>query len=55
YHIVKVQEHTPGGPVALEDVKEQLAEHLLEQARTHAVEVYLDSLKAIATIERTEE
>jgi parvulin-like peptidyl-prolyl isomerase len=55
YHIVKVQERVPGGPVPLEDVKEQLAEHLLEQARTHAVEAYIDDLKSKATIERTEE
>ena len=55
YHIVKVQDHIPGGPVPFEDVKEQLGEHLFEQAKSQAVEEYLDGLKSAAKIERTEE
>ena len=55
YHIVKVQDHIPGGPVPFEDVKEQLGEHMLEQAKSHAVEAFLDGLKDKAAIERTEE
>ena len=55
YHIVKVQDRIPGGAVPFEDVKEQLGEHLLEQAKSHAVEVFLDDLKDKATIERSEE
>ena len=55
YHIVKVQDHMPGGPVPFEDVKEQLGEHMLEQAKSHAVEAFLDDLKSKATIERSEE
>ena len=55
YHIVKLQDHIPGGPVPLEDVQEQLGEHLLEQARSEAIEAYLDGLKNDAKIERTQE
>jgi len=55
YHIVKVQDHIPGGPVPFEDVKEQLGENLLEQAKSHAVEAFLDDLKDKAKIERSEE
>ena len=55
YHIVKVQDHIPGGPVPFEDVKDQLGEHLLEQAKSQAVEAYLDGLKSGAKIERIEE
>ena len=55
YHIVKVQDRIPGGAVPLEEVKEELAEHLLEQAKSQAVETFLDGLKDKATIERSEE
>jgi parvulin-like peptidyl-prolyl isomerase len=55
YHIVKLQDHIPGGPVPFEDVKEQLGEHLGEQAKSQAVETYLDGLKGAAKIERIEE
>ena len=55
YHIVKLQEHVPGGAVPLDTVKEQLAEHLGEQAKSQAVETFLDDLKGKAKIERTEE
>jgi parvulin-like peptidyl-prolyl isomerase len=55
YHIVKVQDHIPGGPAGFEEVKDQLGEHLLEQARSGAVEIFLDDLKDKATIERSEE
>jgi len=55
YHIVKLQDHIPGGPVPFEDVKEQLGEHLLEQAKSHAVEAYIDNLKSAAKVEKIEE
>ena len=54
YHIVKVQDRLPGGPVPFEEVKDQLGEHLLEQAKSQAVEAYLDDLKERATIEKSE-
>ncbi|MDP7289014.1 MAG: peptidylprolyl isomerase [Phycisphaerae bacterium] len=55
YHIVKLNEHVPGGAVPLEDVQEQLSEHLTEQARSQAVEVFIDDLKSKAEIVRNEE
>ncbi|MBT3199180.1 MAG: hypothetical protein HN350_04620 [Phycisphaerales bacterium] len=55
YHIVKLQDHVPGGAVPLEEVQDQLGEHLFEQAKSEAVEKYLDGLKEAAKIERTEE
>jgi len=55
YHIVKLNDHVPGGPVPFDDVKEQLGEHLLEQAKSKAVEDFIDGLKAKAEIVRAEE
>jgi len=55
YHIVKLNDHVPGGPVPFDDVKEQLGEHLLGQAKSKAVEDFIDGLKAKAEIVRAEE
>jgi len=55
YHIVKLNEHVPGGAVPLEEVEEQLGEHLAEQAKSKAVEVFIDGLKEKAEIVKTEE
>jgi len=55
YHIVKLNDHVPGGPVPFEDVQEQLGEHLLEQARSQAVEAFIDGLKSKAEIVTAEE
>ncbi|MDP6635097.1 MAG: peptidylprolyl isomerase [Phycisphaerae bacterium] len=55
YHIVKLQDHVPGGPVPFEDVKDQLGEHLTEQAQSQAVEAFIDDLKGKAEIVRLQE
>ncbi len=51
YHIAKLHERIPAQPVPLEQVREQIAEHLTDQRRGGAVEAFVDSLKAEAAIE----
>jgi parvulin-like peptidyl-prolyl isomerase len=55
YHIVKVQDRVPGGAAAFDEVKDQIGEHLYEQAKSHAIEAFLDDLTSKATIEKSEE
>jgi len=55
YHIVKVHDKVPGGPVPFEEVKDHIAEQLLEERRTKAVEDFVDSLKEKAVIEKTDQ
>jgi parvulin-like peptidyl-prolyl isomerase len=54
YHIVKLNEHVPGGAVPLEEVQDQLGEHLDEQAKSKAVEIFIDGLKEKAEIVKIE-
>ncbi len=51
FHIAKVFARRPAGPQSLQDVREQIAETLLQQKREKAVEQYLDKLIASATVE----
>jgi len=55
YHIVKVHDKIPGGAVPFEEVKEPIAEQLIEQRRTKAVEDFVDSLKEKAVIEKSDD
>jgi parvulin-like peptidyl-prolyl isomerase len=50
YHIAKVHERRPGGPIPLEDVKEGISQHLLRTKQNEAVEEFVDGLKKKASI-----
>lgn len=52
YHIAKLHERVPAGPVPLEAVKEDVREKLTEDFRQKAVEDFVDELKAKAEIQR---
>jgi len=52
WHIAQLVERTPARILSLEEVREALAEMLMEQRRQGAVERYLDDLKGRATIVR---
>ncbi len=52
WHIAQLVERTPARILPLEEVREALAEMLMEQRRQGAVERYLDDLKGRATIVR---
>jgi parvulin-like peptidyl-prolyl isomerase len=51
FHIAKVIERRPAGPLGLQEVKDQIASMLLETKRQKVVEQYLDRLMAAASIE----
>jgi parvulin-like peptidyl-prolyl isomerase len=51
YHVAKLHERIEPQQVPFEEVRDRIAEHLREQRRTAAVEAFVDSLKAKATIE----
>ena len=50
YHIVKVMERSGGGVTPLEEVRDHIAEELLGQKRSQAVEEFVDKLKSGAVI-----
>ena len=50
FHIAKVIERRPEGPLSLEEVSERIGQHLLEEKRRRAMEQYLDKLWAKAEI-----
>jgi len=49
-HLVKVLDRRPAAPVPLDEVRDQIREHLLREARNKAVEKYLDGLRMRATV-----
>jgi len=51
WHIVKVYEKRPSAPCPIEHVREMIARDLQQQAREKAIEKFLDTHKAQATIE----
>jgi parvulin-like peptidyl-prolyl isomerase len=51
FHIAKVLEKQPEGPMALEEVKDKIAETLMQEKRQKFIEQYLDKLWAAAKIE----
>ena len=50
YHIVKLNDRSGGKTTPLEEVRDHIAEELLEQRRTKAVEDFVDKLKSGAVI-----
>ena len=51
YHIVKLYDRSGGQATPLDEVRDHIAEELLEQRRTKAVEDFVDKLKSGAVIE----
>jgi parvulin-like peptidyl-prolyl isomerase len=51
YHIAKVHDRRPGGPVSFEQAREMISRRLHEDKRNKALEQYLDDLKQKAVIE----
>jgi len=51
YHIAKVHDRVESHPIPFDEVKDRIAEELLERRREEAVETFIDSLKAKATVE----
>jgi len=51
FHIAKVYDKRPGGPVPFEQVKDYICEQLMQERRTRALESYVDALKGKAVIE----
>lgn len=50
YHIVKLNEKRPAGPVPFEEVKDSISEQLTAERNNKALESYLDRLKTEAVI-----
>ena len=50
YHVIEVLDHKDAGKATLAEVKESIAQHLTQQKKEQAVQAYIDSLKAAATI-----
>lgn len=50
YHIAKVHERRPGGPIPLDEVKDGISQHLLRTKQNEAVEEFVDGLKQKAKI-----
>lgn len=55
FHIAKVIDKQPEGPLPLEDVKDRISETLLQEKRQKLIEQYLDKLWSTATIEDVKE
>ena len=51
YHIAKVHDRVESHPIPFDEVKDRIAEELLDRRREEAVETFIDSLKAKATVE----
>ena len=51
YHIIKVIEKQPAGVVPLEQAKDQIQQHLEDQARQQQTEVFVNALKAKGKVE----
>jgi hypothetical protein len=51
FHIAKVLDRKPAGPLPLEDVKGQIAETLLQEKRQKRIEAFLDKLMSSAKVE----
>lgn len=51
FHIAKVTQKQPAGPMTLEEVKDQIAETLMQEKRQKLIEPYLDKLMAAAKVE----
>ena len=51
FHIAKVIEKLPEGPLPLEEVKDRIAETLMQEKRQKFIEQYLDKLWAAAKVE----
>lgn len=54
YHIAKVLERREPQPVPFEQVRDHLAKELLQQRQGEAVDAFVDTLQAAATIEEAE-
>lgn len=50
YHVIEVLDHKDAGKATLAVVKEQIGRRLTQQKKEQALEAYIDSLKAAATI-----
>lgn len=55
YHLAKVVERRPASVRPLGEVREEIAEHLLEQKKARIIESFLDQQRAKAVIETVEE
>jgi hypothetical protein len=55
FHIAKVLEKQPEGPMPLEDVRDRIAEAIQQEKRQKVIEQYLDKLWASAKIEDSKE
>jgi peptidyl-prolyl cis-trans isomerase C len=55
YHVIEVTDHRGAGMAPLSDVKDRIANQLLEQKKEEALDAYIDSLKAAATIQTPED
>jgi len=55
FHIAHVYDRQPAAPQPLDDIRDQVVEHLREERRREAVEAYIDTLRQKATIEDTPE
>mgnify|MGYP000107538177 CR=1 FL=1 len=51
FHIAKVIEKQPEGPMPLEDVKDRIAEAIMQEKRQKLIEQYLDKLWSAAQVE----
>ncbi len=52
YHIAKVHDKKPGGPIPLAEISDNIAGELKGRRDSEAVEAFIDGLKEKATIER---
>lgn len=55
FHIAKMIEKQPEGPMPLEEVKDRIAEAILQEKRQKLIEQYLDKLWAAAKVEDVKE
>lgn len=55
YHLLKVTERKPTEPIALDEIRDQVVEHFIEETHNQRVRDYVNELKADATIEEVEE
>jgi len=51
FHIAKVLDRKPAGPLPLDDVKGQIAETLMQEKRQKRIEAFLDKLMSSAKVE----
>lgn len=55
YHLVKLVEKFEREPIALDEIREQVIEHFIEETHNDRVRKYIETLKAKATIEELDE